>query len=581
LALRDIASQLRVWLCAVLCVVFCFVACNLTTLAQATQTQRPKLVVLIVVDQFPFDYLSRYRDKFGEGGLRFLMDNGATFNSCNFKHATTLTACGHAVISTGTYPWANGIVANEWFDRRKGKLVKAIEDESLQIVGGNGSGVGSRSLIGTTVGDQMKLASNGRGKVITVALKDRAALLLAGRLANSAYWWDSKGGNWVTSSQYSRDLPSWVRAFNDLHYADKFFAKPWQRLLPENQYTASTKDDYPFERTLPGDGRQFPHVITGGASSPSEPFYQTFGLTPWANQMVADFAIQAIEKESLGQHAEPDLLGINFAAGDYVGHTFGPYSQEAEDIMLRFDRTLAGFLNYVDGKIGLNNCLVVLSSDHGIMPIPEFLKEKGMDAGRIDPRSFRSLLDSALDSKLGADDWIEAFEPPNLYLNLNAIDKQKYRQPDVEAVAAKLAHSVPGVGDVYTAVQFFMNQLSVSPTADPIKKTYFWGRSGELVILPKPGYIFWSEPTGTTHGSPYSYDTHVPLMIYGGPMRAGDYGQDCSPADIAPTIAAILGIDPPSLNEGRVLSEAMAQVAGPPRPRIYTPPADTAAMESR
>lgn len=574
LAVRDIASQFKRLFAALLCAVICLISLKGASLAQPTQTTRPKLVVLIVVDQFPYEYLSRFRDKFGEGGLRFLVDNAATFSNCKFLHATTLTSCGHAVISTGSYPWANGIVANEWFDRRKGKIVKAVEDDSYRLVGGNGAGVGTKSLIGTTIGDQMKMTSNGRSKVISVALKDRAALLLGGRLANGAYWWDTKGGNWVTSSEYGQDLPSWVRGFNDLHYADKYFAKPWNRLLADTAYTASTRDDYTFERALPGDGRQFPHVITGGASAPSEPFYQTFELTPWANQMVADFATAAIEKENLGQHSEADFLGINFAAGDYVGHNFGPNSQEAEDLMLRFDKTLAGFFNYLDQKLGLNNCLIVLSSDHGIMPIPEYLKEKGLEAGRIDPRAFKTLLDSALDSRLGADDWIEAFEPPNLYLNLNAIDKQKYRQPDVEAVAAKLAHSVPGVGDVYTAVQFFLNQLPAAPTAESVKKTYFWGRSGELVVLPKPGYIFWPEPTGTTHGSPYSYDAHVPLMILGGPVRGGSYGETCSPADIAPTIAAILGIEPPSLYEGRVLFEAMAQVAGPPRPRVYTPPTD-------
>ncbi|MBI4532809.1 MAG: alkaline phosphatase family protein [Candidatus Melainabacteria bacterium] len=258
---------------------------------------------------------------------------------------------------------------------------------------------------------------------------------------------------------------------------------------------------------------------------------------------------------------------MSFSAGDFLGHAFGPYSQEVEDLVLRLDQTLASFFQHLDQKVGLDKCLLILTSDHGVMPIPEFLKEKGLDAGRIDPKAFQNLLDAALDSRLGSESWIESFEPPNLYLNLDAIDKQKYRQPDVEALAAKLARSVPGVGDVFTAVQFFLNQLPSGPTVEAVKKNYYWGRSGELFVLTKPNYIFISEPNGTTHGSPYSYDSHVPFIMVGTGLRAGVYGSKCSPADIAPTIAAIVGIEPPELCEGRVLSEALGQVYGPPRPR--------------
>ncbi|MBI4532810.1 MAG: alkaline phosphatase family protein [Candidatus Melainabacteria bacterium] len=262
--------------------------------AQGLQFNRPKLVVVVVVDQFNFDYLSRYQDKFGSGGFRFLMDYGANFVSCQYQQATTHTACGHTVIATGAHPWATGVVANDWFDRRKGKQVASTSDETCQLVGANGLGCSTRSLIGTTIGDQMRLATNGRSKVITVSLKDRASLPLAGRLANGAYWWDMRVGHFVSSSQYGREMSTWVKVFNDQHYADKYFGKPWQRFLPENQYTASTRDDYVWERPIPGDGRQFPHVITGGLSSPREAFYSVIAMTPWANQMVADFAREAI-----------------------------------------------------------------------------------------------------------------------------------------------------------------------------------------------------------------------------------------------------------------------------------------------
>jgi len=538
--------------------------------AQANQTASPKLVVVLVMDQFSYDFLARYQDKFAAGGFRFLLEHGANYTDCQYRHATTHTACGHSIIATGAYPWATGIVANDWYDRRKSKPVEAVSDDNLLLVGASGTGGSTRAMQGTTIGDQMKLATNGRSKVFCLSLKDPAALLLAGRLANGAFWWDEKSGNFVTSSQYGPLLPTWVKTFNDQRYSERYFAKPWQRFLPENQYTASTRDDYSWERPIPGDGRSFPHVISGGVPRPGEQFYSVFEMTPWANQMVADLAREAIERESLGQREVADFLGINFAAGDNLGHAFGPYSQEVEDLVLRLDQTLVSFFQYLDQKVGLDKCLIVLTSDHGVLPIPEFLKERGLDAGRIDPKSFKALLDSALDARLGNEDWIESFQPPNLYLNLDAIDKQKYRQPDVEALAAKLARSVPGVGDVYTAVQFFLNQLPTGPFTEAVKKSYFWGRSGELFVLTKPNYLFMQEPNGTTHGSPYAYDSHVPLILYGAGIRGGSYGQSASPADIAPTVAALLGIEPPSLSEGRVLTEAIGQVYGPPRPRFFT-----------
>lgn len=527
---------------------------------------RTKLVVLLAIDQFGYDYLARYQDKFNTGGFRLLLDNGANFSNCHYKQASTLTAVGHSVIATGAYPWATGIVGNTWYDRRRDKEVEATSDEASQLVGGSGPGGSCKALLGTTIGDELKLATNGRSKVISCSLKDRAALFMAGRGGNAAYWWDERTGSFVSSSQFGPQLSEWAKTFNDKRVADSCFGKSWQRLLSENAYSASVRDDYTYERAIPGDGRQFPHVITGGAASPGPQFYSAFAMTPWANQMLADFAKEAIDKEGLGQHTEPDMLAVSFSSTDYIGHAFGPDSQEAQDMILRLDQTLADLFRYLDQKVGMDKCLIVLSSDHGSMPVPELLKERGLDAGRIDPKSFKSLLDAALDQKLGSDDWISYFQPPNLYLNLNTIDKQKYRQPDVEALAAKLSRSIPGVGEVYTAFQFFMNQMPAGPHAEAAKKSYYWGRSGELFVMPKPGYIFSSEQTGTTHGSPYRYDSQVPLILMGPFISPGKYATDVSPSDIAPTISALLTINAPSQSEGRALSECFAQTSGPTRP---------------
>jgi len=546
----------RSWLLTLVLLIFSTCAGT----SASADTAKPRLVLLIVADQFSYNYLARYQDRFGSGGLRALQDRGAVFTNCKFADATTQSAVGHSIISTGAYPWSTGIIADQWYDPGHGKTISATIDEGAQPVGGTGTAFSTRLMNGTTIGDQLKLLSNGRSKVITVSLEPAAALLLAGRLATNAYWWDERTGTFVTSSQYGHELPSWVQAFNDQRYAEKFVGKQWQRLMPEGQYGASTRDDYPYERSIAGDGKQFPHTI---GTTAGEAFNIAFVKTPWANDMLVDFSKEAIEREALGQHADPDLLAIGFSAGGYLGEAFGPYSQECEDLCLRLDQALAGLLQYLDQKVGSSNYLVVFTSDHGVAPIPEFLKERGAEGGRIDPKVFKTLLNSALTGRLGQGEWIEAFEPPNLYLNANTIAKQNYRQPDVEALAAKMVHSVPGIADAYAAFQFYTNQLPNGPLLDAIRKSYYWGRSGELYVVPKPGFIFDSEINGTKSGSPYNYDCQVPLIIAGTGVQAGRYGTSASPADIAPTIAGILGIEPPSTSEGRILFECLGRAAAP------------------
>jgi predicted AlkP superfamily pyrophosphatase or phosphodiesterase len=545
--------------------------------AQIGQSAKPRLVILLIADQFPYDYLARFQDKLTSSGLKFLLESGADFTNCQFQQASNQTASGQAIIATGSYPWANGIVADQWYDRHRNKSVPAAAaDDTSVLAGANGSASSSRQLNGTTISDQLKLATNGRSKVFAIALNDAPAVLMAGKLANGAFWWDTKTGSFVSSSQFGHELPIWAKSFNDQHYSERYFGKPWQRLMAEGQYVSSTRDDYPHERAFPGDGRQFPHVISGGAGSPNENFYTVFSATPWANQMVADFAKEVIEKENLGMHTDPDLISINFSATESVSNFFGPNSQESQDMVMRLDQTVAALIQFVDQRIGLANCLVVFTADHGVAPIPELLRERGFDSGRIDSLAFRTQLNSSLEARLGKGDWVEDFEPPNLYLNLNSIDREKFRQPDVEALAGKMAHSITGVGEVYTAAQFFLNEVPNGPLANTVRRSYYWGRSGELVILPKPGYVFSTLPDGSGTGSPFSYDAQVPLVLYGAGIKYGRYSETTSPADIAPTIASLLGIATPSLCEGRALSEALAQPYGPPKSR----PAYSFAAES-
>ncbi len=527
--------------------------------AQSTESGKPSLVVLVVADQFPYNFLARYKDKFQAGGLRLLMDQGANYPSCNFKSATTQAAVGASIISTGAYPWNTGVVGNTWYSRNKKTQTSATIDDSAEMVGGNGTAGSSKGMAGTTLGDQMKLATNGRSKVFSIGVDQSSSLLLAGRLANNAYWFDSKTGSMVTSSKFGRTLTGWVKAFNDQRYAEKSLGKPWQRLLPENQYAASTKDDYPYERMLPGDGKVFPHVVQAGSQSANQDYYEPFAMTPFSNQLVLDFAKEAVEKEFLGQHPDTDLLIIGLNAGEKLTQYYGPYSQETQDLVLRMDQNLATLFQYLNEKVGHNKTLIVFTASHGSPSIPEFSKERGLDSGRIDPKVFTTFLDAKLDAQIGQDNWIEAFDPPNLYLNLDAIDKQKLRQPDVESLVGRVAHSVPGIGEVFTAWQLYTNQPPNSPLSDAVRRSYYFGRSGEIFVNPKPGYVFTSESTGTGYGSPFAYDTQVPLLLYGAGIKQGRYGQNASPSDIAPTICAILGIEAPSASEGSPLADAMAQ----------------------
>jgi predicted AlkP superfamily pyrophosphatase or phosphodiesterase len=525
---------------------------------------------LIVADQFPYNFLARYKDKFQSGGLRLLMDQGAQYPSCTYKCATTHSAVGASIISSGAHPWNTAVVGNTWYSRSKKGPTSATTDDA-ELIGANGT-AGSCKLSGTTIGDQMKLATNGRSKVFAIGTEQSPSLLLAGRLANNAFWIDPKTGNMVTSAKYGRTLTGWVKAFNDTHPADKYLGKPWQRLLPENQYAASTKDDYPYERSAPGDGKVFPHVIQAGSQSAGQDYYEHFVNSPFANQTAIEFAREAVEKEFLGQHPDPDLLILSLGAGEKLAQAYGPYSQETQDLVLRMDQSLAQLFQFINEKVGFNKTTIIFTATHGSPAIPEFSKERGLDSGRIDPKVFTSFLDSKLDSQVGHEDWIEAFDPPNLYLNLDAIDRQKLRQPDVESLVGRIAHSVPGIGEVFTAWQLYTNQPPNSPLSDSVRKAYFFGRSGEVYVTPKPGFIFSSESTGTGYGSPFTYDSQVPLLLFGAGVRAGRYGANVSPADIAPTISAVLGIEAPSDLEGTPLAEAIAQPSVQSAPRQETRP---------
>jgi predicted AlkP superfamily pyrophosphatase or phosphodiesterase len=547
----------------VLCFIILFVTGGPGTIAYAQRAaqkenkpRKVRLVLGIVIDQFRYDYLTRFEDLFGSGGFKRLLSDGAVFTNANYIYIPTVTAPGHATFMSGSVPALHGIIGNDWFDREAGKTVTSISDSSVKLLGGQSEEPASPSrLIGSTVGDQLRLSNNGQSKVVGIAFKDRAAILPVGKHPNGAYWFGSTSGTFVSSTYYFPDLPGWAREFNQNNRPDKYFGARWDRLLPEIAYQRSLPDDSPYEKSPRGN--TFPHIINGGESKPGKLFYEHFRESPFANEYTAAFAKAAIEGEKLGQDDYPDLLTVSFSANDPVGHSFGPYSQEVEDITLRTDRILSDLFSYIDQKIGLENTIIVLTADHGVAPIPEHAQDIGLGGGRFSSSALTGAIKTALDKGFGANAaWIRATVNSNVYFDYDVIERQKVHREEVERVGCEAALKFPGVGQCYTRTQLLWGPLPPGGYSAQAARGFNAERSGDLVIVVKPFYLQRTE-YGSSHSTPYSYDTHVPVIFYGADVAAGSYANPSSPSDIAPTLSTLLKIEPPSNPVGRVLTEAI------------------------
>ena len=536
--------------------------------------QRPRLVLLIVVDQFRYDYLERFSDLFVANGLRRLLRDGAAWTDANFDHVPTYTAPGHSALMTGTWPAENGIIGNEWYDRETSKRVTSVTDTTTKAVGGGADDVGAspRRLLASTLGDELRLVSNDRAKVIGISLKDRAAILPAGRHASAAYWFSSLSGRMISSDYYFNQLPVWAAAFDDAKPADKYFGARWERLLTDTrEYERRAGPDAPSWETVGNapNSITFPHIVTGGLTAPGKAFYEALDYTPFANDLLLSFTEQAIEHEQLGADADTDLLSLSFSANDYVGHRFGPYSQEAMDITLRVDRQIAALLDYVDAHVGLQNTLVAFTADHGVAPIPEHATALNLPGGRISNTDVITAVRNAIKAHYArpneakdqtADYVLDTFLNNNIYFNPVALKRDGVDRAEVERVACEGAMTVPGIARCFTRTQ--LERGTIDETTDGVARRVAHGfnvrRSGDAVLVQEP-YKYFGEgatPTPATHGTPYSYDTHVPLIIMGRGLAPGRYAQAATPADIAPTLANLLRVQPPSNATGRVLIEA-------------------------
>lgn len=528
----------------------------------ATASLAPKLVVVIVVDQFRYDYLERFNDLFGTRGFRRLMNDGALFTNANYSYVPTFTACGHAAIFTGSVPAQNGIVGNTWFDREQGKVRLMVSDDSARLVTGEGpegsTGVASpRALIGTTIGDQIRLATNLRSKVVAVSFKDRSAVLPGGQRPNGAFWFSEANGQFVSSDYYSKELPMWVREFNKTTRPDKYFGAKWERSLPDAAYARAQAVNLPIQTSALGNS--FPHAVTGGENKPGSRFYNAFQLTPFASEYLEEFGKSAIENEQLGADPFTDLFSISFSSPDLTGHYYGPDSQEIVDTYVRLDRVIADLLDFIDKRVGLSNTLVAMTGDHGVAPVPEYAKSIGFDAERLKPAAVIDAANQALSARFGDGKWVLAFVNDQMYLDQKLIDARKADPAEAERIAGEAALATPGVVNFFTRSQIVGARMPDTRIASRVSNGFNRKRSGDVWLITKPFTFFVEGGLPTTHGSPYNYDTHVPVIFFGAGVRAGRYNAECTPSDIAPTLAALLGVEQPSNRVGRVLVDAIAE----------------------
>jgi predicted AlkP superfamily pyrophosphatase or phosphodiesterase len=520
-------------------------------LSAQDKIQRPKLVVGIVVDQMRWDYLYRYYDRYAaDGGFKRLLSQGFSCENTFIPYIPTITACGHTCIYTGSVPAIHGITGNDWWDYKLNKGMYCSQDDSAKTIGSN-SNQGKMSpanLLVTTICDEMRLATNFHSKVIGLAIKDRGAILPAGHSANAAYWYDNSTGDWISSSYYLQDLPAWVKEHNAKKLADKYYAQNWNTLYPLTTYTQSTENDKPYENKPLGPG--FPYSLDRFVGKN----YGVLPLTPYGNAFTLEMAKAAVAGEQLGSGAYTDFLAISLSTPDYIGHTFGPNSVEAEDGFLRLDRDLANFLNYLDEKIGKGQYLLFLSADHGAANIPGFLLEHKIPAGHFEDQNVLAEINKGLKDKFGLDQGAVGIINYQVYLNRTAIElKKKSDEAAIRKWVIDFLQKVPGVARAFDIEEIGQTPLNAK-VRDMVVNGYYPSRSGDIQIIFDPQWIE-GFPKGTTHGSWNPYDSHIPLLWYGWNIKTGKTNRETYMVDVAPTLAAMLHIQMPSGSVGHVIEE--------------------------
>lgn len=560
--------------------------------------KRPRLTVVISIDQFRNDYLRRLtewflpaRQKNGQpGGFRYLMTQGSYFTDARYSYYPTFTGPGHACILTGSAPYKNGIVSNDWWDKATLSSVYCVDDAGVKVVGKVEGSVakpmGPKNLRSTTVGDELKLATNGQAKVVTLALKDRAAILLGGHNQDMSIWYDDYTGRWISSTAFCRDgkLPTWAEESNTEDLTGKALGTVWTPTAPPEALQRSRPPQLSRLREPYGMGGTFPHPI---GKERTRNNIKAFTLTPAANAYVFGTAKRAVVAEKLGQDTVPDILAINLSTNDYAGHAFGPYSPELTDITLATDRQLADFFEFLDKTVvgGLSETLIVITADHGVVPIVDNLNDDRIPGERILDATIDDAVLDALNAAFGKRTWIGrepstrqdadgkdipgklvgGYLEPCVYLSEAAIAQalasgRATSRAQIEQVAANAVAALPGIYACYTRSQIMTNQLPPTEITRRVIHGFHPKLSGDFMVVTDLQVLTESSPIGpysTSHGTPYAYDTHIPILIAGPGIRSGVWADPVAPWDIAPTLSALLGVELPSGCDGTILRSAL------------------------
>lgn len=522
--------------------------------ATPTLPKAPKLVVGIVVDQMRWDYLYRYQARFGMGGFKRMMNEGFNCQNTFVPYVPTVTAAGHTCIYTGSVPNIHGIVGNNWFESSLNKAVYCTDDDTARTIGSTSKAgkMSPRNMFANTMCDELRLATNFRGKVIGIALKDRGAILPAGHSANAAYWYDDANESFITSSYYMNDLPAWVKNFNNRKLPDSLTALGWQTLYPIESYIQSTPDEEVYEGTYSGVGMatHFPYKFAHGPEAWSQ-----IRTSPAGNTLTAMFAKAAIVHEQLGKDDQTDFLAVSFSSTDYIGHQFGPNSIENEDDYLRLDNELASFFSFLDKQVGKGAYTVFLSADHAVAHVPGFLKEHRMGTASYSNSATIKNMNQALKASMGYDSLINTIMNYQVHLNHRFIAKNKVQEDSLRQWVVNYLLQQPMVSSA-----FDLQKTGQEPMNDKVKMMvsngYNHNRSGDIQIILKPGVIDHGN-TGTSHGSWNPYDSHIPFLLMGYGIKQGSTYRETYMTDIAATITALLHIQMPNGCVGKVVEEAL------------------------
>lgn len=541
------------------CIVLLAVCLSAFAHAQQNEGKPPRLVVGIVVDQMRHEYLFRFQSKFGEGGFKRLMNDGFMLKNAHYNYAPTVTGPGHASVYTGTTPAIHGVIGNEWYDKDLRKNVNCVEDPEHTVIGadeGNGD-VSPWRMLTTTITDELKLSSQKKARVIGISFKDRGAVLPAGHAADGAYWFDSKTGKFISSTFYRTSLPPWVEKFNQLNLADKYLSREWSTLLPIEEYVESGPDDTPYENRIGGKDRPvFPYNLKS-LRKPDD--FSLLSTTPFGNDFLTDMAKAALEGEAMGKDDITDFLAISYSSTDGLGHAVGPNAIEVQDMYLRLDKNIEDILGTLDARVGAGNYTVFLTADHGVADVAQYLNDNKIPAGYFNGGNIEADLSEHLQQYFPGKKIVETLSGGQIFFDQEVF----HNDPKASGVELMIATQLTmnfllkqdGIANAWSEGILRQSQFDEGGIKGMVVRGYHPKRCGDVVFVQEPGWYGGSNIGGTTHGSPYAYDTHVPILFYGKGVKKGSSVRYHTITDIAPTLSVIMNVEFPSGCTGQPIAE--------------------------